>query len=260
MKTLFWELTVLGRAVVYANLSAAADHIGVSQPQLSRIVRKLEDELNVTLLDRAAKRKSAWTPMAKELAGIYTGAYQKVVSDIQTLVRQSEPAHLKVGALEGMAALAARFCRDLRAGTEIRVVQLDIEDLDRLDERFTGGELDLIFTFRLPGPHKKFRYLREVGYQTVDLVGDTRATPVQSTWEFSRALGERRDGSLPDALVSNSLAVREVWLTESGARGTRPSPVGPRKPRGKPETVHLVGADRINARLWRKIEAIKIRF
>ncbi len=171
-----------------------------------------------------------------------------------------QPAHFKVGALEGMIPSAARFCRDLQRGTEIQVVQLDIEDLSRLDERFVSGELDVIFTFRLPSQHRKFRYLREIGYQTIDEVGDRSGIPVLSTWEFGKDLAELRDGPGQRALVSNSLAVRDVWLGEGLGYGTHPSPVTARKPRtSKLETVYIVGADRMNPRLWKKIEAIPIR-
>ncbi|MHA0112066.1 LysR family transcriptional regulator, partial [Klebsiella pneumoniae] len=67
-----WDLSVLTRATQYANLSIAADHVGISQPQLSRIVAKLEDQLGLILLDRESRRKSAWTPAAHRLADIYS--------------------------------------------------------------------------------------------------------------------------------------------------------------------------------------------
>jgi LysR family transcriptional regulator, transcriptional activator for aaeXAB operon len=68
---LHWPLSVLARAVHYKNLTSASSHVGLSQPQLSRLVSQLEKELNVTLLDRSARRKSGWTPAAHRVAQIY---------------------------------------------------------------------------------------------------------------------------------------------------------------------------------------------
>ena len=61
MQQLYYELGVLAKAVNFKNLSAAALHVGLSQPQLSRIIAKIEEELKIVLLDRSAKRKSGWT-------------------------------------------------------------------------------------------------------------------------------------------------------------------------------------------------------
>ena len=58
LQNLAYELSVLVKAVQHKNLSAAAVHVGLSQPQLSRLVAKIEHELNIILLDRTARRKS----------------------------------------------------------------------------------------------------------------------------------------------------------------------------------------------------------
>ena len=47
MDHLHWPLSVLSKAIHHKNLSAAADHIGLSQPQLSRLIAQLEEELGV---------------------------------------------------------------------------------------------------------------------------------------------------------------------------------------------------------------------
>ena len=107
---LHWELSVLSRAVAYSNLSGAAMHVGLSQPQLSRIVAKLEKEFGVMLLDRAARRKSGWTPSAFRLAEVYGTSVRKLEVDIQQAVQDSEPNHLTVGTLE----LNVKFDGELR--------------------------------------------------------------------------------------------------------------------------------------------------
>src|SRR5947209_3185861 len=66
-----YPLSVLAKAVAYRNLSSASLHVGLSQPQLSRLISQIEKELGVELLDRKVKRKSSWTPQAMKLAELF---------------------------------------------------------------------------------------------------------------------------------------------------------------------------------------------
>ena len=79
---LTYELSVLSKAVMHRNLSLAAVHVGLSQPQLSRLIQKLEGELRVVLLDRASRRKSGWTPVAHELVLAFQRGLSRAVSMI----------------------------------------------------------------------------------------------------------------------------------------------------------------------------------
>ena len=99
---LHWELTVLSKAIAYKNLSGAASPIGLSQPQLSRIVAKIEAELEIVLLDRSARRKSGWTPIAFKLAETYTKFSRSLDSAIHGVTAEREPKYLKAGTLEGL--------------------------------------------------------------------------------------------------------------------------------------------------------------
>ena len=53
---LFEDLSLVSRAARFPNLSAAATRIGISQPQLSRVVSRLEKSTGITLLDRSSRR------------------------------------------------------------------------------------------------------------------------------------------------------------------------------------------------------------
>jgi LysR family transcriptional regulator, transcriptional activator for aaeXAB operon len=253
MKPLFWELSVLSRAVAYPNLSAAAGHVGLSQPQLSRIVTKLEAELGAMLLDRTSRRNSTWTPMARQLADVYSGAYRRVVGEVQVLLKRADPFHLKIGTLEGMSLYASMLARFLLKNTGTQVVQLDVEDLNRLDELFLSGELDLIFTFHLPGK-KKPRYQRDFGFQTLDEVGPEDAIPIRSTWEFGRMLSEQEKGTVPKTLVSNSLQIRRYWLFEKSGRGINPSEIMRAAPSGKHITAMVLGSESLSPAFWQKVQ------
>src|SRR3954468_17366708 len=143
MERLSWELSVLTRAVAFENLSSAAGPVGLSQPQLSRIVSRLEGELEVVLLDRAAKRKSGWTPIAHRLASVYGKSSRHLSEQIQRLVREKDPQILRLGCLDGLATVAAELSTQIFKGTTVRAVELDLFDLIQLEELFIKSELDL---------------------------------------------------------------------------------------------------------------------
>ena len=91
MEHLHWPLTVLARAVHHKNLTAASGSVGLSQPQLSRLVSQLERELDLVLLDRAAKRKSGWTHTAFQLAEVYSDYAIKFQNSITAFQSGARP-------------------------------------------------------------------------------------------------------------------------------------------------------------------------
>src|SRR6476620_7479680 len=102
MDNLHWQLSVLSKAIHYKNLSGAAAHVGLSQPQLSRIVSRLEGELGVVLLDRAARRKSGWTPIAYKIADTYFRTSRKLTQSLLQLKSDDQVNQLSIGTLEGL--------------------------------------------------------------------------------------------------------------------------------------------------------------
>lgn len=262
-----WELSVLSRAVAYPNLSGAAGNIGISQPQLSRIISRLEEAIGLQLLDRSSRRKSGWTPVAFRLAELYGSASAILQNQLKALGGSRVQKQLKIGTLEGLAKVAADFCHTLFREAEIELIELDVHDLHVLEEHFAKGALDLMFASRLPG-RKKPRYTRLLGYQTLERVsreGEGSRTLVLSPFERAtrrdtagREISVAEDGAR--VLVSNSLAVRRRWLEEAGGRGVLPSELRSKasasgSDRGLP--VHLVGADALSPAFWQKIQKIK---
>ena len=165
MDNLHWQLSVLSRAIHYKNLSGASEHIGLSQPQLSRIISRIEGELGVVLLDRSVRRKSGWTPVAFKVAEIYLQSSRKLSSSLQQLQDEDQISQLNVGCLEGMLNLGAHFCQQLFDHSVIQTFELDVYDLSELETRFEKNELDMIFTFREPGK-QKYKFVRNLGFQT----------------------------------------------------------------------------------------------
>ena len=108
MQHIYYELSVLGKAIHFKNLSAAALHVGLSQPQLSRIIAKIEDELKIVLLDRSAKRKSGWTPVAFQLSVMFEKSSKRLESELAHLSQNQIVAELKIGTLEGLSSFAMK--------------------------------------------------------------------------------------------------------------------------------------------------------
>jgi len=256
VEKLSWELSVLSKAVAFANLSSAAGPVGLSQPQLSRIVSRLERELQVVLLDRAAKRKSGWTPTAHQLAEIYGKSSRHLTEQIRRLTaEESDPHTLRIGALDGLAAVASELSDEVFKRTTVRSIELDLFDLIQLEETFMKGELDLIFSGREPG-RKKFRYVLRLGFQSLEEAGRAGETRVMSPYEFAQSThGRKKRPEEPERmLISNSLSVRRHWIETFGGRGVIPSPMR-KSPsgRGKDAAVYLVAQDAISPRLWDRI-------
>ncbi|OFZ18200.1 MAG: hypothetical protein A2Z20_11780 [Bdellovibrionales bacterium RBG_16_40_8] len=245
---LHWPLAVLSKAVHFKNLTGASSHVGLSQPQLSRLISQLEREYDVILLDRNTKRKSGWTPVAFRLAEIYTQSSRKLESAIQEALMAQVPTHINIGSLEGLNELALKVAHSLLDSSNIATIELDVFDQNELEEKFFNGDLDLIFASHEPGK-QKFKHLLEVGYQSLSTVATNTNFSVLSPYEYGRLKKKPTNKTL----ISNSLAVRRLWLDKFGGVGTLPSSV--RKSRGSdPTPVLIIGTELFNESLWSIVE------
>ncbi len=249
-----WELEVLSRAVAFANLSSASKNIGMSQPQLSRIVKTLEMETGLSLLDRDSKRHSQWTQQALALASVYSKTFESFLQELAGMKGRSMSV-LRLGALEGFMELALKACERALAFEGLTKVELVIEDIGPLEQMFLRGELDLLMTFREP-LNAKLKYVAQLGTQSLELIqsqGPHAALEVMSPFEFmvAHSKSKSRDQKI---FVSNSLQARKQWLTQMGGKGHLPSAVLNRKPTKKSETpVLLLGNNRVPELIWKKL-------
>jgi DNA-binding transcriptional LysR family regulator len=258
---LFYELGVLSRAVAYQNLSGAAVHVGLSQPQLSRIIARLESTYGVRLLDRANKRKSAWTPEARKLSELVQRMGRGFELDLRKIQEAGAwPAELYIGTLEGLLPAAIELAQAVLSQTKIRRIELDVYDLNALEELYLSGDLDLILTSREPGA-RKFRCFRVLGYQELQAVKTNPKIGVYSLFEYraevegKRSGGPKRLNLPPQCLVSNSLSVRRAWLEAHGGTGHLPSDLRKdRKPTKDDEPVLLIGQDSLDDRIWKLLQ------
>lgn len=254
MDTLHWPLTILSKAVHFKNLTGASTHVGLSQPQMSRLILQIEKKYDIVLLDRSAKRKSAWTPAAHRLAEIYSQSARKLQSSIYEVVANQVPPRIVIGTLEGLSDLAQKTAHALLENSKINEVELNVYDQNDLEEKFFNGDVDLIFTSRTPGA-QKLKYVYKVGFQSLDqfhLLDETNENSnfsVLSGYEYGR-LKKKPTNKI---LISNSLFVRKHWLEHFGGRGVLPSSVKKDKVQGQ-LPVLIVATELFNEQVWDTVQ------
>lgn len=250
MTSLSWNLDVLMRAVHYKNLSAASMHVGLSQPQLSRIVQRLEEDLGMKLLDRSARRNSAWTVEARQLAEIHEQNQRRLEQSIRSLQESGRALVLHMGTLEGLVETAVHYAKAIFDQTAVQLVHLDVYDRNELDAKFLAGDLELILTSHQPSRSKP-KYFKLCGYQSLDWTNSNPKFQVQSSYEFGRTKRKAREitKKVSKTLVSNSLLTRKSWLTNYGGAGKIPSSVQRRGQKGMQEVI-LLGVDVLDPQIW----------
>ncbi len=250
MQQIYYEMSVLAKAIHFKNLSAAALHVGLSQPQLSRIIARIEDDLKIVLLDRSAKRKSGWTPVAFQLSEIFEKSIKRLETELQGISNNQVVGELHIGTLEGLSDFALNTVRLCFEEVGVKKITLDIFDLNELEANFMSGNLDLIFTSKSPG-RQKFKYLAELGFQRLEEINSSKDFAVLSTFEYGRA-NKKELESFPHLFVSNSLSIRRGWLEKNGGTGHLPTEA--KRGRAKDaEPVLLIGSELLNPVLWTNI-------
>lgn len=255
MQQIYYEMSVLTKAIHFKNLSAAALHVGLSQPQLSRIIAKIEDELKIVVLDRSAKRKSGWTNVAFQLSEIFEKSTRRLELELQTISNNQMVGELHIGTLEGLSDFALNTTRLCFQEVEVHKITLDIFDLNELEANFLSGNLDLVFTSKSPG-RQKFKYFVELGFQRLEKFESSKDFAVLSTFEYGRA-NKKELENFPHLFVSNSLSIRRSWLEKNGGTGHLPTEAKRGKAKDA-EPVLMIGSELLNPVLWNSItEAIQ---
>lgn len=252
MQHIYYELNTLTKAIHFKNLSAAAVHVGLSQPQLSRIIAKIEDELQVVLLDRSAKRKSGWTAIAFQLALLFEKSSKRLELELANVSQNQVVAEIKIGTLEGLSSFALSTGQHCFDKIGVSKIFIDIYDLNELEAHFLSGSLDIIFTSKSPG-RQKFKYFSELGFQVLEKVQTNRNYAVLSSFENGRS-AKKKFESFKHVLVSNSLAIRQQWLKSIGGTGFLPTEAKKGKSK-EHEPVYMIGSEILNPVLWSQINS-----
>lgn len=248
MIELSYPLSLLARAVSFKNLSSASLHVGLSQPQLSRLIAQLERELGMELLDRKVKRKSSWTPQAVQLAELFTQNQRKLESSIRSLQTDQQMKQVHIGTLEGLSDIAIHLGHKLFREIGLKLIHVDVFDRSELEGKFLSGDLDLILNTRFPSPTKP-RYSKVIGYQSLDQINSNQEYTLYSSYEFNISARKRISKPSEKVVVSNSLYIRQLWFDQFGGTGSKPSRLIEKPKKGYSE-VYLVAGDWLDARIW----------
>lgn len=253
MQQIYYELSVLAKAVHFKNLSGAALHVGLSQPQLSRIIAKIEEELKIVLLDRSAKRKSGWTPIAFQLSQMFEKSIKRLETELHGLSQNQLIHEIRIGTLEGLSSFAINICKHCFDKTGIAKINIEIYDLNELEAHFLSGDLDIIFTSKTPG-RQKFKYLNDLGFQVLEKIQTNKNYALLSSFEYGRANKKDFD-DFKHVLVTNSLTIRKEWFKLYGGTGFMPTEAKRGKSKEHHEPVLMIGSEILNPTLWQQVSA-----
>jgi len=253
MQQIYYELSVLAKAVHFKNLSGAALHVGLSQPQLSRIIAKIEETLKIVLLDRSAKRKSGWTPIAFQLSNMFEKSIKRLEGELHGLSQNQLVHEIHIGTLEGLSNFATNTCKHCFDQIGVAKIYIEIYDLNELEAHFLSGDLDIIFTSKTPG-RQKFKYLNELGFQVLEKIQTNKNYALLSSFEHSRA-NKKDYENFKHVLVTNSLAIRKDWFGTYGGTGFMPTEAKRGKSKEHHEPVLMIGAEILNPLLWQQVSA-----
>jgi len=222
---LAWELSVLQRAVTFSNLSAASRQIGISQPQLSRILKKIEDELGIHLLDRRVKRAPRWTQEAHKVSQAFREAVtqlEKKIRAIETKVQVIDT--LSLATLEGLAGIGLKLAETFINKGWVKTVRHDVLDLKDLSLAFESGAYDLVITSQRGG-RRKNNLEKRIGFQVLEKETSNRKPQFQLKSSFEAMFKSSGEESPLPIIISNSLAVRRLALEILPCQGIFPSKV-----------------------------------
>ena len=254
MQQIYYEMSVLAKAVNFKNLSGAAMHVGLSQPQLSRIIAKIEDELKIVLLDRSAKRKSGWTPVAFQLAHMFEKSIKRLEGELHSLSQNQLVKEIHIGTLEGLSNFAIDICKHCFDKTGVAKIYIEIYDLNELEAHFLSGNLDIIFTSKTPG-RQKFKYLNELGFQILEKIQSNKNYGLFSSFEYGRASKKDFD-DFKHVLITNSLTIRKEWFKAYGGTGFMPTEAKRGKSKEHHEPVLMIGSEILNPTLWQQVSEL----
>jgi DNA-binding transcriptional LysR family regulator len=240
----------------------AAERLHIAQPSLSHQIRRLEQQLGVTLLERTSRRVEL-TPAGRALLTEGRRLLNQSQRAIR-LVRAASSEHLTIGfygsAADGLLPSILRAFGDRHPAVEVSVRDLM---LGRIDD-ILGGSVDVAFTRLLPGQTEVqveviAREPRFVALPTEhplagrdsltfeDLRHESFITnpAVEAPGPPARWLAEQARHGLPGRAAAQAASVQEILTIVASGRGVSlvPASVSEHYPRADVDYVEVTDAD-----------------
>jgi DNA-binding transcriptional LysR family regulator len=137
------DLEVFLAARRWGSMARAAQHLGITQPAVSKAVRDLEAALSVRLLDRSPQGVTA-TLYGEVLARRATGAFDELRQGVEEVQALTDPAsgRARIGCNESLSVAllpaAIRLMAEERPGVTVSITQMSrpiTVEIDNLRER-----------------------------------------------------------------------------------------------------------------------------
>ena len=240
----------------------AAERLHIAQPSLSHQIRRLEQQLEVTLLNRTSRRVEL-TPAGRVLLTEGRRLLRESERAIR-LTRAAESEHLTIG-FYGSAANAwlprlMRGFSERHSSVEVSVKDLLLGGI----EDILDGSVDIAFTRLLPG---------QAGLEVEVIASETRLVAIPNTHVLSdrasltfddlrderfitnpvidaqsppiRWLAEQTRHGLPGRVGAEAASVQEILTLVATGRGVSlvPASVADHYPRADVNYVHVTDAD-----------------
>ena len=248
---LAWEIEVLSRAIQYPNLSVAATQIGLSQPQLSRILQRVEADLGLLLLERDSKRQVSWKPEAIKLANVYSQISRSWDLELKHLQGSKQLKKIRVGCLEGLSEVATEYiAKVVKLESSLEEIEIESLDLGELEKAFLAQEIDLMLSSRSPGK-KKFQYLEVIGHQKFTSFQGT------SEWQVKTPFEILKDSKLKSKknIVTKSLWLKTLCRDKLHASAMIPQKLNKKLPKDSQDfvPVFMIARDDFPKELWKEL-------
>ena len=137
---------VLLRVAELKNVTKAAEELGYSQPNISHIIRRTEEELGVRLFNRGNRSILSLTPAGAKLIPLMQEA-EEAERNIQRVARSYQTDTLRIGCFYSVSVYWLPFIleRFTTQYPQVHVSMVQSDSYSELESMLTRGDLDCSF-------------------------------------------------------------------------------------------------------------------
>ena len=134
------------RVAELKNVTKAAEELGYSQPNISHIIRRTEEELGVRLFNRGNRSILSLTPAGAELIPLMRQA-EEAERTVQRVARSYRTDTLRIGCFYSVSVYWLPFIleRFMELEPQVRVSMVQSDSYSELEAMLTRGDIDCSF-------------------------------------------------------------------------------------------------------------------
>jgi hypothetical protein len=194
-----------------------------------------------------------WTSDAIKLAETYQRTLHQFKNQIDEIRKVEHMTCVRIGVLDGLIPQALGIAKNIFESKSATIVEIIVDDFAALEGLFFKAELEFLISSRSPG-QRKYSRIRTLGYQRLTPVGPKTAIPCVTLFE-EKSLHKADEPHL----LSNSLRVKEQWISHFGGHGNLPSALK-KKPANASDDIEVwvLGLDHIPETLWKEVSELSL--